>query len=305
MSELGCFMEWTHGKTWYRIIRKDGDGGSLRTSSLPPVIVLHGGPGTAHNYVLGIAKVVTASGDRDAVVYDQIGCGLSTHYPGDMKPKSFWTPELFMDELECLIQHLGISEQFVLVGHSWGGMLAMQFAATRKHTGLKAMIICNSPASMKVWISETSRLRNELPSKVQELLKKHEDDGTTDSAEYQNAVEVFNDKHFCRVPMPQEVLDSFAKMKEDMTVYHTMCGPSEMFITGSLREWDILDQLCNIEVATLIVSGQYDEATPEMVHEIHERIKGSRWELFKESSHMPHIEELARFKRIVEEFLAQ
>ena len=82
-------MKWEHGETWYRVI---GDLKSGKT----PVMVLHGGPGAAHNYVIAIAQQIAASG-RPAVLYDQIGCGNSTHLKE--KPSDFWTPELFIDEL--------------------------------------------------------------------------------------------------------------------------------------------------------------------------------------------------------------
>ena len=300
MMTNGETMKWEHGETWFRVIRKEG--GKMSTDN-PPVIVIHGGPGAAHNYVLGIARLAVASGKREAVVYDQIGCGKSTHYNAKGKDSSFWTPELFMDELECLIQFLEFEKGYVLIGHSWGGMLATQFAATRKPSGLKGLVVCDSPASMPVWISETNRLRSELPIDIQNVLKAHEDAGTTDSAEYEEAVGKFYEKHLCRIPMPQELLDSFSQMKEDPTVYHTMNGASEFFVTGTLHNWDIRDQLCKIDVPTLLCSGYYDEATPSMVSEIQEKIPGSVWELFEESSHVPHIEEPAKFMRVLGAFL--
>jgi L-proline amide hydrolase len=82
-----------------------------------------------------------------------------------------------------------------------------------------------------------------------------------------------------------------------------MNGPSEFHVIGSLKHWDIRLQLKEITTPTLLVSGQYDEATPAMVKEIHGLIPGSKWELFAESSHMPHVEEPAKFKRVVSEFL--
>jgi L-proline amide hydrolase len=82
-----------------------------------------------------------------------------------------------------------------------------------------------------------------------------------------------------------------------------MNGPSEFHLIGSLKHWDIRPQLKEIQTPTLLVSGQYDEATPAMVKEINGLIPGSKWELFAESSHMPHVEEPAKFKRVVAEFL--
>jgi L-proline amide hydrolase len=285
-------MKWQHGSTWYRVV------GDLK-SSKTPVMVLHGGPGAGHNYCEPIADVLAQTG-RAAVLYDQIGCGNSTHLPD--KPKEFWTPELFMEELVLLTEHLGISNKYDIVGQSWGGMLGMQFAIS-KPKGLNAMVIADSPASMEVWVSEANKLRKELPPEVEATLLKHEAAETTEDPEYVAAVDVFYSRHLCRIPQPPYVVASFEQMAADPTVYHTMNGPSEFHVIGSLKHWDIRPQLKEITTPTLLVSGQYDEATPAMVKEINGLIPGSKWELFAESSHMPHVEEPAKFKRVVSEFL--
>jgi len=285
-------MKWQHGNTWYRVV---GDLKSGKT----PVMVLHGGPGAAHNYLIPIAEMIAQTG-RAAVLYDQIGCGNSTHLPD--APKEFWCPELFMEELELLTQHLGIVNNYAIIGQSWGGMLGMQFAISQP-AGLKALVVADSPASMAVWVSEANRLRDALPKEIQATLLKHEADGTTDHPAYEAAVSVFNDRHVCRIPQPQCLIDSFNQIAADPTVYHTMNGPSEFHVIGSLKDWDIRPDLNKIKVPTLLVSGQHDEATPEMVREIHSLIPGSVWELFPDSSHTPQLEEPARFKRIVSQWL--
>jgi hypothetical protein len=92
-------------------------------------------------------------------------------------------------------------------------------------------------------------------------------------------------------------------MAADATVYHTMNGPSEFHCIGSLKTWDITDHLPEITTPRLLGSGRYDEATPHVVEQIHTRITGSQWELFEESSHMPHVEEPEAFLERVEAFL--
>jgi L-proline amide hydrolase len=138
---------------------------------------------------------------------------------------------------------------------------------------------------------------------VQEALTRNEAAGTTDSKEYVDAVQVYYDRHLCRVPWPDYVTRSFAQMDEDPTVYHTMNGPSEFHCIGSLKTWDITDRLSEITTPTLLVSGRYDEATPLIVEQIHQRIPGAQWQLFEESSHMPHVEEPDAFLESVETFL--
>lgn len=285
------FLDWAQGRTWYRVY------GSLSTGT--PLVVLHGGPGASHDYCEPIADLVAATG-RPVVLYDQLGCGLSQHLPD--APSSFWSVALFKSELAALVAHLGISS-YHLLGQSWGGMLGMEVALDHP-AGLVSLTVADSPASMQLWVQEANRLRALLPPEVQETLLLHEAAGTTDSAEYQAAVEVFDNEYVCRVPQPDCVKRSFAQIAEEPTVYHTMNGPSEFHVIGTLKDWDITSQLPSIDVPTLLISGAHDEATPRIVGEIHDRIPRSRWELFAWSSHMPHVEEPAKFQQVVREFLA-
>jgi L-proline amide hydrolase len=285
-------MTWNGHQTWYSVFGRLDSGPT-------PVIVCHGGPGAAHDYVEPIADLSRFG--RGAVLYDQLGCGKSSHLPD--APAEFWTPQLFKDELALLAHELGIAGRYAVVGQSWGGMLAMEHALDHP-AGLRAIAVCNSPASMELWVEEANRLRRELPAQVQETLTRHEEAGTTADPEYLEAMRVFYERHVCRVvPWPDCVVRTFAQIDADPTVYHTMNGPSEFHCIGSLRTWDITDRLHEITVPTLLVSGRHDEATPHIVEQIHERIPGAEWELFEQSSHMPHVEEPEAFLERVEAFL--
>jgi L-proline amide hydrolase len=286
-------MRWNGHETWYRVV------GDLAGAPLP-VVICHGGPGAAHDYVEPIAELRRFG--RGCVLYDQLGCGKSEHLAG--APPESWTVQLFKDELVALTEHLGIADRYAVVGQSWGGMLAMEHALDHP-PGLRAIVVADSPASMELWVEEANRLRLDLPQDVQETLARHEDAGTTDDPDYEAAVMVFYERHVCRVvPFPDCVQRTFDQLAADPTVYRTMNGPSEFHVVGSLKGWDITDRLHEIDVPTLLVSGAYDEATPLIVGRIQERIRGARWELFEESSHMPHVEEPERFLERVEAFLA-
>jgi L-proline amide hydrolase len=286
-------MAWNGHETWYRLVG-DVDSDAEHT----PVVICHGGPGASHDYCEAIADL-SRSG-RGCVLYDQIGCGRSQHLPD--APIDFWTPQLFKDELRELIRHLEIDDRYVILGQSWGGMLAMEYALDRPD-GLRGIVVCDSPASMTLWVSEANRLRQDLPPDVQATLTKHEEAGTTDDPEYETAVRVFYDRHLCRVPWSDGLQRSFDQMAAEPTVYHTMNGPSEFHVIGTLKGWDITERLHEIEMPTLLVSGRHDEATPLIVGEIHERIPGAEWAIFEESSHLPHIEEPDLFLERVERFL--
>ena len=278
-------------QTWYRIT------GDLKSKKLP-VVMLHGGPGAAHNYIDSYKGL--AAGGRAVIHYDQLGCGLSTHLPG--APKEFWTPRLFLDELESLTRHLGIADAYQIVGQSWGGMLGAEHGITQPK-GLKALVIANSPASMTLWVQEANRLRGLLPPDVQATLLKHEAAGTTSDPAYADAVRVFYDRHLCRVSWPPEVAASFAQLEAEPTVYHTMNGPSEFHVIGSLKTWDITGSLHKITTPTLLISGRHDEATPKIVQQFADGIKHAEWVIFENSSHLPHVEETEHCLKVVGDFL--
>jgi L-proline amide hydrolase len=286
-------MTWNDFETWYRVVGELDPGGE-RT----PVVICHGGPGAAHDYCEPIADL--ARFGRACVLYDQVGCGKSQHLMD--APPEFWTPQLFKDELAELTRQLGIADRYAVVGQSWGGMLAMEHALDHP-PGLRAIVVADSPASMPLWVAEANRLRENLPADVQRTLLDHEEAGTTDDPEYERAVRVFYDRHLCRVPWPDCVQRSFDQIDAEPTVYHTMNGPSEFHVIGSLKTWDITDRLHEITTRTLLLSGRHDEATPYIVEQIHQRIAGSEWTIFEESSHLPHIEEPEAFLAQVDQFL--
>jgi L-proline amide hydrolase len=287
------FREW---KTWYRIT---GDLPATISAGKAPLVVLHGGPGATHDYTLSIAGI--AEQGRAVIHYDQLGCGRSTHLPE--RGADFWTVQLFLDELDNLLEGLGIADNYAVLGQSWGGMLGAEHAI-RQPAGLNCLVIADSPASMDLWVSEANRLREDLPRDVQNTLLRHEAAGTTDSKEYADAEAVFYSRHVCRmVPNPPEVTASFDAIAADPTVYHTMNGPSEFHVIGSLRNWSVVDEVKNIAVPTLLINGAYDEATPATVQPFADAIPDVRWETFAESSHMPHVEEEERYLSVVGAFL--
>ena len=283
------FRGWTD---WYKIV-----GGTTAPGKFP-VLVLHGGPGAAHDYLEPLGAL--AATGRPVIFYDQLGCGLSDH-PHD---PSLWEVGLFVEEVGAVRKALGL-EHLHILGQSWGGMLGMEYALTQPR-GLKSLIVANSPASMTQWVSEANRLREELPTDVQAALTAHEAAGTTDSAEYVEAVNVFYSRHVCRIsPLPEYVKRSFAQIEADPEVYHTMNGPSEFHVIGKLKPWDITPRLGEIQTPTLVLSGRYDEATPLIAETVQRGIPGAEWVLFEESSHMPHAEETERYLKVVDEFLTR
>lgn len=203
-------------QTWYKLV---GDFGS----SAVPLIVLHGGPGACHDYLLPLSDLAPST---PIVFYDQIGNGRSTHLPEKNGDEKFWSVDLFMKELDNLLLHLGLNDRPIDVyGHSWGGMLAAEWAGAQPGpSNLRRLVISNSLASMDLFVNGVTTLRKQLPQDVQEVLDRADETNDFESPEYEAAVEVFYKRHLSLTrpwpaPEVQAALDWFAK---DPTTYGTM-----------------------------------------------------------------------------------
>lgn len=291
----GC-ADFDGYQTWYRIT------GALDPAGPPPLVVLHGGPGATHDYMLAVTDL--AVDGRAVIHYDQLGNGRSTHLPEKLGDGDFWTVDLFVRELANLVQHLGLTD-FHVLGQSWGGFLAQELSFTRP-AGLRSLVLADTAASFPDFVAQANVLRTELPPEVEQTLRQHEEAGTTDDPVYAAACQVYYDRYVCRVvPNPEEVVASFDAIEADPTVYHTMNGPSEFHVIGSIKDWSSQDRLKEIAVPTLIVSGAHDEAGPALQQTLAAGIRGAHWTMFRDSSHMPHVEERERYMQVVGDFLAK
>lgn len=193
------------------------------SSGAPPVIFLHGGPGGGHEYLLSFAELWPQYG-LPVVLYDQIGCGASTHLPQTAGDKDFWQESLFVAELDNLIDHLKLRDGpgFHLFGQSWGGLLGVAFAA-RRPRGLQRLVLASGLASMDLSEKSIKMCRSELPADVQEVLNRCVREGDYKSQAYRDAMTVFQKMFVCRAdPLPEELLASLKHLGEDQTVYGTM-----------------------------------------------------------------------------------
>ena len=293
-------------RVWYRIVGEQGDAARL------PLVCLHGGPGAASDYMEPLQNIAGngAANGRRVILYDQLGCGKSDQ-PHD---PSMWTIPLFVEELDVVRQALKL-DRIHLLGQSWGGVLAMEYLLTNpsrqdagatRNDGVASLVLASTLASAAEWEVEAARLRAALPPEVQAVLKKHEEAGTTNDPEYEQAVLVFYTRHLCRMqPWPESLLRSFAQLQQNPEVYHTMWGINEFVVTGKLKSWDVRPRLGEIRLPTLITSGRHDESTPAINETLRRGIAGARWEVFEESGHMAHAEENDRYCRVVEGFLRE
>lgn len=281
------YVDFRGYRTWYRAV------GDLDSTAVP-LLALHGGPGSTHNY---FGPLESLASERAVVLYDQIGCGNSDR-PGDIE----WKVDVFRDELAAVRDQLGLG-RIHLLGTSWGGMLAQEHVLSGA-TGIVSLILSSTLASLALWNDEQLKLKAQLPPEVVEVLDRHEAAGTYDDPEYEDAMGVYFERHFYRGPEPRPELDAMEKGRAP-EVYHAMQGPNEWTTTGALKGWDTRDRLHEIDVPTLVIRGRYDMCTQPIAAELVNGIKGAREVVFESSSHTPVLEESRRYLEIVGAFLRE
>jgi proline iminopeptidase len=244
-----------------------------------PVLTLHGGPGFPHYYFECFEDFLP----RDRIrfwYYDQLGCGFSDR-PDD---PSLWTIDRFRGEVEQVRAALGL-DRFVLYGHSWGGMLAIEYAlAYPQH--LSGLVISNMTASMSSYVKHVSELRAGLAPDVSDAMQVFESRGDYLAPEYQQLLmgHLYS-KFMCRLdPWPEPAMRSFENMNAQL--YNTMQGPSELTVTGNLENWDRWADLHRIAVPTLLLVGRHDTMAVEDIERMGSLIPSSQVVVCERGSHL-------------------
>ncbi|KZT59159.1 prolyl aminopeptidase [Calocera cornea HHB12733] len=283
-------------QTWYQIF------GTLEGRTHRPLLVVHGGPGAGHNYMLTLQDLAYTH-DIPVIMYDQVGCGNSTVLTNKDVGAGFWTMDLYLDEIEVVLAHLGVQDDYDILGNSFGGMLVAEHAL-RRPAGLKHLVISCSLATSQSWGVATQIWRDQLPDGGGAVMRKHELEGTMGSAEYAHWVNVFNERHECRVvPMPAYVARTFEMLDENPDAGTVMIGPTNVDMTGTLADWDVRPQLPTLSVPTLVYWGKYDVGQDICTKPFAELIPGARAYKFLQGSHMPHVEQRELHMQLVGDFL--
>ncbi|MBT2506774.1 proline iminopeptidase-family hydrolase [Streptomyces sp. ISL-98] len=276
-------------RTWYQIVGElPAPDGKL------PLLVINGGPGCPHDYLEDLAALAGENG-RPVVFYDQLGCGRSDH-PDD---PGLWVMDTFVDEVAAVREELGLGRLHIL-GHSWGSQVALEYVLGRP-AGLVGLVLAGPIAGAPAYEAEARRLKESLPPEVQEVIDRHEADGTTGDDAYVEATMAFHKRWLCRLdPWPDHLMRSVTNWRED--VYETMWG-AEWNVTGNLKDWDITARLGELDLPVLVTSGRYDVTTPTVVRPLADGIRGAEWVVFEQSAHLPSAEEPERFRQVLESFL--
>jgi proline iminopeptidase len=243
------------------------------------MLTLHGGPGFGHEYFECFEDFLPEHG-IEFYYYDQLG----SYYSDQPDDVSLWTVDRFREEVEQVRQALGL-ENFYLLGHSWGGMLGIEYALKyQKH--LKGLVISSMTASIPSYMAYAARLKAALPAETIAILDKYEAKGDYENPEYEKVMmEQVYSRHICRLdPWPEPVARCFKHMNPK--VYNTMQGPNEFVVTGTFKDWDRWNDLPKITVPTFLVAGHFDEMNPDDIRREGRLIPNSRVLICPKGSHM-------------------
>ncbi|HNA15509.1 MAG TPA: proline iminopeptidase-family hydrolase [Ferruginibacter sp.] len=257
------------------------------------ILLLNGGPGATHEYFECFESFLLPQ-DIEFIYYDQLGCGLSDN----PKDTSMWDLPRFVEEVEQVRKALGLNkDNFYLLGHSWGGILAMQYAL-KYQDNLKGLIISNMMSSCPLYGKYAQDvLAPQFDPKILDTIRQIEAKKDFDNPKYMELLTPhFYAKHICRLPLeqwPEPMVRSFNKMNHSL--YVTMQGPSEFGIGGNLVNWDVSKELPKIKVPTLTIGGTHDTMDPEHMKWMSTQVQHGRYLLCPNGSHMSMYDDQAHY----------
>jgi len=250
-----------------------------------PLIILHGGPGGCDERYEPLEELVDKG--IPLIFYDQLGCGYSRVPKGNEK---LWDFKLYLDELENVIKYFGLTK-FNILGHSWGGMLALEWATTRNSEGLDKLILFSTLPSTKIWNDEHLAMMDQYPLEEKKAILDDFNGLEADKKHLRLGIKRFYREHVAKKKDKKYVFKRKKFPKTNKEIYEKMWGKSELFGTGTLKDWNTIPNLKNIKNRTLIISGKYDESTPKMNELMNKEINNSKWVLLEKSHHIGYAEE--------------
>ena len=280
------YINFKNHQTYYRMV------GTCQNNK-KPLILLHGGPGSTHNY-FEVMDDLAEKDQRMLIMYDQIGCGNS-YIEGHPE---YFKAEVWIEELNELRKQLQLDEVHIL-GQSWGGMMALLYALNYNPQGVKSYILSSTLPSAKLWEREQYRRISYMDKKYQIALKTALENGDYNNPEYLEALNVFMDNH-CNPIFKDKIPECISRKKKTGTESYVVgWGPNEFTPTGTLSNFEVTDRLHEIKTPCLITDGQRDLCSPFIAKLMYDNIPNSEWELFEYSGHMPFVEEHEKYVEIL------
>lgn len=248
------------------------------------VLLLNGGPGCTHEYFECFESFLPVEG-IEFIYYDQLGCGNSDN-PNDV---SMWDLPRYVEEVEQVRKALNLTkDNFYLLGHSWGGILAMEYAL-KYQNNMKGLIISNMMSDAVAYGKYADDvLSKQMDPVVLKQIREIEAKKDFTNPKYMELLMPnFYNKHICRIPLkewPEPMNRSFSKMNQSL--YLTMQGPSEFGISGKLEKWNTFDKLKTISVPTLVIGAKYDTMDPRHMEAMSKQFPNGSYLFCPNGSHM-------------------
>ncbi len=271
-------------ETYYRIVGEP--------TGLAPLLLIHGGPGSTHNYFEVLDDLALTTG-RQIISYDQLGCGESfvEGHP------ELWTLQTWEDELEALRKHLHL-DRVHLLGQSWGGMLIIAYLVDRQPEGIESVVLSSTLSSSALWSHEQQRLISFMPEAEQQAIARAVKTGNFEDPAYLKANDHYTALHADEIT--ESTPECFRRKKRfGMESYVAAWGPNEYTPTGSLKDFEYTDRLGEIKTSALIISGTNDECTPLIAKTMADHIPNAKWELLDGARHMTFIDQTENYKRLL------
>ena len=268
-TNKGTFNVWT---------KRFGNNPTMR------VLLLNGGPGATHEYFECMENFLPAE-NIEFIYYDQLGCGNSDN----PKDTSLWDLPRYVEEVEQVRTALNLNrDNFYLLGHSWGGILAAEYAF-KYQQNLKGLIISNMMMSAPAYGKYADEvLAKQMDPKVLDTIRMIEAKKDFQNPKYMELLMPnFYAKHICRIPLdqwPEPVNRSLGKLNQSL--YVTMQGPSEFGVSGKLEKWDRVADLPKLTIPVLSIGGTYDTMDPEHMKKVASLVKNGTFLLCPNGSHM-------------------
>lgn len=287
------------GSVFYRIYGENKSG--------VPIIFLHGGPGHDSSTFF---RTTGLGNKRPVVYYNQLGSSgsdIDEEYRTAVKAKELFTLERFPDELETVIEYFGFNE-FVLAGHSWGSMFAVEFVEAKRPKGLRGLILAGPFLNVNLWVLDAQRLIQSLPDGEAKwkIIKECEALGNY-TEEYDNINTIYSNNFFNRT----EGLDSTKPSQPEklnidgFDIYNHMWGPTEFSCTGTLQGHDSTKYLKNINVPVLYICGEYDSGSPAAAAYYCNLTPNGEVAVIRGTAHESPREAPKEFVRVVNEFMKE
>ena len=267
------------------------------------VLLLHGGPGATHELYECFDGYLPYEG-IEYIYYDQLG----SHYSEQPSGEELWTIDRFVDEVEQVRKALDLNkENFFLLGQSWGGILAMEYALAHQEN-LKGLIISNMMADVKAYNKYAKEvLGPQMPDEVFKEILQIEEKKDFENPRYEELLMTHHyTEHVLRMPLdrwPNSIMRTFANLNQEVYVY--MQGPSEFGITGdaTLKDWDRTKDLPKINVPTLTIGGTHDTMDPKHMEWMSGEVQNGRYLHCPDGSHLSQYDDQKTYINGIVSFL--